>query len=162
MPLTSPAQWRTVHWFVLAAVIAAFDLATKEWASAVLVLHRPVEILPFLNLTLIHNPGAAFGILADSGDLQRWLFVAVTTGLGGFIAWWLAHGARGKPLLSASLALILGGAVGNLVDRVRFGHVVDFLDFHAFGWHWPAFNLADAAITCGALLLVAITLLGRD
>lgn len=153
---------RPWHWFVLAGVIMIADLITKEWASATLVLHQPVEVLPFFNLTLVHNPGAAFGILADHPGWQRWFFIALTAIIGGVIAWWLAHGARGKVWLSASLAMILGGALGNLVDRVRFGYVVDFLDVHAFGWHWPAFNIADAAITCGAILLIVITLTGHD
>jgi len=153
---------RPWHWFVLAGVIMIADLVTKEWASATLVLHQPVEVLPFFNLTLVHNPGAAFGILADHPGWQRWFFIALTAIIGGVIAWWLAHGARGKIGLSAALAMILGGALGNLVDRVRFGYVVDFLDVHAFGWHWPAFNIADAAITCGAILLIVITLTGRD
>ncbi len=160
--LPSPSLWRPWHWFVLAAVIVVLDLVTKTWADAALTLRRPVEVLPFLNLTLVYNPGAAFGILADAGDWQRWFLIGVTILLGGFIAGWLARGARGKAWLSAALALILAGAIGNLIDRLLFGHVIDFIDIHAFGWHWPAFNVADMAITCGALLLIVLTLLGRE
>lgn len=156
------SAWRPGHWFAFAGVITAVDLITKEWASAALTLHRPVEVLPFVNLTLVHNPGAAFGILTDAGDWVRWFFIVLTIAIALFIGWWLARGARGKVELSAALSLILAGAIGNLVDRVRFGYVVDFLDIHAFGWHWPAFNVADAAITCGAILLIVLTLLGRD
>ena len=160
--LLHPGAWWPRHWFALAAVIAAADWATKAWADAALMLHRPVEVLPFLNFTLVYNPGAAFGILADAGDWQRWLLVVITAALAAFLAVWLAWGARGKAWLSAALALLLAGAIGNLIDRVRFGHVIDFIDVHAFGWHWPAFNIADAAITCGALLLIVLTLLGRE
>jgi len=162
MNALQPTRWRPLHWFALAGVVAALDLATKAWVSAALGPHQRVEVLPFFNLVLVHNPGAAFSVLADAGGWQRWLFTALTFGIGAAIAWWLAHGARGKPWLSAALALILSGAIGNGIDRLRFGHVVDFLDFHAFGWHWPAFNVADSAITCGAVLLVVLTLIGRD
>lgn len=161
MPMTNK-PWRTAYWFGLALLITALDWVTKAWAMAALTLHQRVEILPFFNLTLIHNPGAAFGLFANGGELRHWFFLVVTIGLSGVIAVWLATGTRDKPLLAGALTLVLGGALGNLIDRIRFGYVIDFLDFHAFGWHWPAFNVADAAITCGALLLITSTLLGRD
>lgn len=161
MSVLSPRRWRPAHWFALAAAIAALDLVTKEWASAALTLHQRVEVWPFFNFTLVHNPGAAFSFLADGGGAQRWFFIALTIILTGIIGWWLAH-TRDRGWLSAALALVLGGAVGNLVDRVRFGYVVDFLDFHFAGWHWPAFNIADAAISCGAVLLIVITVMNRE
>lgn len=151
----------SLPWFGLAAAITVVDQFTKWWALAALALHRPVTVLPFFNLTLVHNEGAAFSFLAGAGGWQRWLFVAVALVVAAIVAAWLARGGHRHAGLATALALILGGAAGNVVDRVRFGHVVDFLDFHAAGWHWPAFNIADAGITCGVVLLVALSLSGR-
>lgn len=151
----------SLRWFGLAAGIVLVDQITKWWALAALALHRPVAVLPFFNLTLVHNDGAAFSFLAGAGGWQRWLFVVVTLAVAAVIAAWLARSGHRHAGLATALALILGGAVGNLIDRLRFGYVVDFLDFHAAGWHWPAFNVADAGITCGVVLLVALSLSGR-
>ena len=141
----------------IAGLVLALDQATKVWAERTLTLYAPVEVTSFFNLTLIYNPGAAFSLLSTAGGWQRWALSAVAVGVGLLIVAWLARLPRQAWLQVASLGLILGGAIGNLVDRVRVGMVVDFLDFHYAGMHWPAFNIADAAITGGALLVVIAT-----
>ncbi len=157
-PLGGPAA----RAFGLAAVIVILDQVTKLWAVSALELYRSVEILPFFNLTLLHNTGAAFSFLADAGGWQRWFFVGLTVIIATGVAIWLARLPVHERFTRASLTLILGGAIGNLIDRIRLGYVIDFLDFHAAGWHWPAFNVADAAISCGAVLLIVFGLLGRS
>lgn len=141
--------WR---WLAVAAAIIIADRVTKAW---VLAAFRPGEQLPvtgFFNLTLAFNPGAAFSFLAGADGWQRWLFTAIAVAASGVILWLLARG--GRALYCLGLALILGGALGNLWDRVTLGTVVDFLLFHYRGWAYPAFNVADSAITCGAALLI--------
>jgi signal peptidase II len=148
--------------FGVAAAIVIIDQITKLWAVSALELYRSVEILPFFNLTLLHNTGAAFSFLADAGGWQRWFFVVLTIVIATGVAIWLTRLTVEERITRACLALILGGAIGNLIDRIRLGYVIDFLDFHAAGWHWPAFNVADAAISCGAVMLVVFGLLGRS
>ena len=153
---------RSVPWFLLAAVITVADQISKAIALAGLVRHDPVPVLPFFNLTMVHNTGAAFSFLAGAGGWQRWFFITLTIVISVAIGVWLARGASRRPPTATALALVLGGALGNLIDRIRFGYVIDFLDFHAAGWHWPAFNIADAAISVGALLLAFLALTGRE
>jgi signal peptidase II len=151
---------RSLPWFLLAAGIVVCDQAAK-WL--VLAKFAPGQVLPvtgFFNLVLVFNRGAAFSFLASAPGWQGPLFVAIALAAAAIISVLLIRGP-GRSLWCLSLALILGGALGNLVDRLRFGQVVDFLDFHAFGWHWPAFNVADSAITVGAALLILEGLLGR-
>ncbi len=151
-----------VPWLALALALVVADQLTKAWVLAALTPYEPVAVTPFFNLVLVHNTGAAFSLLADAGGWQRWFFVVLTLVIAAIVATWLwrsAHAQRATPL---ALALVLGGAIGNLIDRLRFGHVIDFLDFHVAGWHWPAFNLADSAISCGAVLLVVLALAGRE
>ncbi len=143
-----------LRWLWLSAAVLAADQLTKRWAVSALDPARPLEVLPFLNLRLGRNPGAAFSLLSDAGGWQRWLFIALAVVVAVGIVIWLARLGREERLLGAALALVLGGALGNLWDRVVDGAVVDFLDLHAAGWHWPAFNLADSAITLGAVILV--------
>lgn len=146
-------------WLLLAAVITALDLLTKQLAMHYLTLYRPVELLSWLNLTLGHNTGAAFSFLAGGSGWQRW-FLTITTSLIVIVLliwlWRLPHRAR---LLPTSLALIIGGAMGNLIDRLRFGYVIDFIDVHYHDWHWPIFNLADSAIVVGAFVLIIDSLI---
>ncbi|MDZ7748177.1 MAG: signal peptidase II [Halofilum sp. (in: g-proteobacteria)] len=153
---------RSMPWFAGAAAIAVADQLAKLAAVHALVLHDPVAVLPFLNLTLVHNTGAAFSFLAGAGGWQRGFFIVLTLVIGAVIAVWLARSAWRNRATATALTLILGGAVGNLVDRVRLGYVIDFVDLHAAGWHWPAFNVADAAISCGAVLLAVLALTGRE
>lgn len=148
---------RSLPWFGLAAAIVILDQIVKWWALAALEFQQPVEVLPFFNLTLVFNRGAAFSFLAGAGGWQRLFFIGLALMIAAALAVWLARSGWRQRGLAATLALILGGAVGNVLDRVRFGYVVDFLDFHAFGWHWPAFNVADAAITVGAIGLLILS-----
>ena len=153
-------------WLALAAAIVLADQASKGQIRAQLGV--PGQVLPltgFFNLVLAYNRGAAFSMLNDAGGWQGPLFQAIALLASGVIVWILAGHWRQR-LLATALALILGGALGNLTDRLRFGHVIDFLDFHWTwldaifpGGHFPAFNLADSAITCGAALLILDELL---
>ena len=148
---TVQARYRIL--FALAALVTAADQLTKALVTAYIPLHRPVEVIPgFFDLVHLHNRGAAFGFLNRSDiEWQFWLFLGATA----FALWaivTLTRNARHDPLLFSGLGLILGGAIGNLVDRLRYRAVLDFLDFYLGDWHWPAFNVADAGICVGALL----------
>lgn len=140
-------------WLAFSAIVIVLDQLTKHWVSQSLALREVVPVLPSFNLVLAHNTGAAFSFLAAAGGWQRGFFIAIAA-VASVVIVHLLRRHPGQRLFSLALALILGGALGNLIDRIRFGHVVDFLDFYVQGWHWPAFNVADMAITCGAALLV--------
>lgn len=146
---------RLLPWLAAAGLVALLDQLTKLWALAALAPHRPVAVLPFLSWTLVFNQGAAFSFLAGAGGWQRWLLAGAALAIAAVLLVWLARlPARGQRLEKAALALVLGGALGNLIDRLARGHVVDFVDLHWGSWHFPAFNLADSAITLGAFLLL--------
>lgn len=145
---------RNSLWLVLSGVIIVLDIWTKNLASTQLQYARPVEILPILNFTLLHNPGAAFSFLSDAGGWQRWFFTVISTVVSVVLLVWLLRLQRNEKLLALSLALILGGAIGNLYDRVSLGYVVDFISVHYAGWYFPAFNIADSAISVGAVLMI--------
>lgn len=155
-----PGPGTALAWLWLSLAVLVADLASKELALALLEPGRPVPVLPVLNWTLVFNPGAAFSFLGDAGGWQRWLFSGLALVVSVLLVVWLRQTPREQRWLAAAYALILGGAVGNLVDRLRHGHVVDFVDAHWRGWHFPAFNIADAAITCGAAILIALILFG--
>jgi signal peptidase II len=148
-----------LHYFFVSGLIVALDQALKNFMSSLLLLCEPgvcqsIQILPFFKLTLLHNTGAAFSFLADAGGWQRSFLVLVSSAVSLFLAGWLFRVYRQQPLLSWSLSLILGGAIGNLLDRAAQGYVVDFLVFYYDRFYFPAFNLADAAIFVGAVLLI--------
>lgn len=147
-------SWCKIRWLSLAAVVVVLDQLTKRWVVARLRLHESVDVLPFFRLTLVRNPGAAFSFLAEAGGWQRWLFLGLAVAASCAILVWLWRLDDEKALEGAGLSLILGGAIGNFIDRARFGYVIDFLDVYYQHWHWPAFNLADAAITLGVTLLL--------
>lgn len=152
---------KATPWFALAAVVVFADQLSK-WA--VLTSFAPGARLPvtgFFNLVLVYNRGAAFSLLAGLPGWQTPLFVAIAAAAIVVVTVLLVR-SPGRRTFCAGLALILGGALGNVIDRLRFGHVVDFLDFHALGWHWPAFNVADSAITVGAGLLIVESFLQRS
>ena len=151
--LASDGSRMEVLWFTLAAIVVALDQLTKWLALAGLALGQPVGLAPFLNLALAFNRGAAFSFLAGQDGWQSTLFALLAVVAAGVISVLIWRNPA-RRLFCAGLALILGGALGNLVDRLRLGQVVDFLDFHAFGAHWPTFNIADSAITIGAALLI--------
>jgi signal peptidase II len=140
-------------WLGIAAIVVLLDQVTKITMARLLAYGQSEPVTSFFNLVMVYNPGAAFSFLADSGGWQRWFFSALALGVSIFIVWMLGKNASQR-LFCWSLSLILGGAVGNLIDRLAYGHVIDFLDFHVGGWHWPAFNVADSAITVGAALFV--------
>ncbi len=145
---------RNLRWLALSLLVLVLDLWTKSLASSELVYARPVEILPMLNFTLLHNTGAAFSFLSDAGGWQRWFFTAVSAIVSVVLVVWLGRLQPREKWLALSLALILGGAVGNLYDRVTLGYVVDFISVHYNNWYFPAFNIADSAITAGAAVML--------
>lgn len=140
-------------WLALAAAIVAADQLSKYAAVVHLVANKAIEVTSFFNLVLVYNAGAAFSFLSDAAGWQRLLFIAIAA----IASVWIVYLLRKYPhqrLFALALSLVLAGAIGNLIDRIRVGAVIDFLDFHALGYHWPAFNVADSAITCGAALLI--------
>ncbi len=137
----------------LAVFVLVADQLSKLWAQRALV-HGEVVLTPFFNFALAYNTGAAFGFLSGASGWQNFFFVAVAIAVGAVIIVMLRRLKPGDTLVAAALWLILGGAIGNLADRLRLGHVVDFLDFHLGGWHFWTFNVADSAITIGAALLI--------
>ena len=139
-------------WCSLAVVIV--DQSTKLAAVKVLDPASSLELTSTLDFVLAYNTGAAFSILSTAGGWQRWLFIGLALAICAFIIHWLRDLPRNARWISLALSLVLGGAVGNVIDRVRIGAVVDFIDFHVGDWHWPAFNMADSAICIGAALLV--------
>jgi len=145
-----------LRWIWLAVVILLLDQVTKQIALAQLTLHEPVTLLPFLNFTLVYNKGAAFGFLSSASGWQNAFFIVVALIACGVILYLLRQSR--ERMFSVALVLVLGGAIGNLVDRFIYGYVIDFVDVYYQSWHWPAFNIADSAITVGALLLVFNTL----
>ncbi|MDN5849565.1 MAG: signal peptidase II [Nitrococcus sp.] len=147
---------------LVAAAVIIVDQLTKFLAEIGLVPYQPVPLLPFFNLTLSYNRGAAFSLLADQGGWQRWLLIGVAICVCAFLLRWLAQLRRRERWLALVLGLILGGALGNAIGRLRYGYVIDFIDVHYGHWHWPAFNIADSAITLGvAWLVVSLLLEGR-
>jgi len=149
------------HWYALAGLVVVLDQISKWIVLANIELGQTVYVAPFWNWVLTYNPGAAFSFLADQPGWQRWFFTALALAVSGWIALELRRHPEHK-LLSLALALIMGGALGNVIDRVRFGAVVDFIQWHAAGYYWPAFNVADSAITVGAILLAFSTLTATD
>lgn len=152
-----------LRWLWLSAVVIVLDQATKYLASGLLDYGVPVPVLPFFNLTLAHNPGAAFSFLAEASGWQRWFFIGIALVVSVLIVGWMKRLSPRENWLAAALALILGGAIGNVIDRVMYGYVVDFIDLYYGAWHWPAFNIADSAITVGvAIMLIDSLLFSRE
>jgi signal peptidase II len=148
-------EWSKVgRWYSLAVLIVVLDQLTKQWVSSSFSYGESLELLPFLNLTLVHNMGAAFSFLSDAGGWQRWFFAIVSLIVSVVLIFWLSRLPARQYLLATALALVLGGAIGNLWDRVFLGYVVDFIDIFYQKHHWPAFNIADTSITVGAILLI--------
>ena len=152
---------RAAPWFVAAAVIVLADQLVKWVVLSQLRPGEPIAVTGFFNLVLVFNKGAAFSFLAAAQGWQTLFFAAIAIVASVVISFLIVR-HRNKTLFCTGLALILGGALGNLYDRVVYGHVVDFLDFHAAGWHWPAFNVADSAITLGAVALILESFLHRE
>ena len=141
------------RWLALSALVIVLDQLSKAWITRHFAFGEIDTVLSVFNLVLAHNTGAAFSFLNDAGGVQRWLFSIIAIAASAWIIWLLRrHSAQ--VLFALALSMILGGALGNLIDRLQFGYVVDFLSFHWNDYYFPAFNLADSAITCGAFLLI--------
>ncbi|WP_367241208.1 signal peptidase II [Colwellia sp.] len=143
-----------LRWLWLTLLCLIIDQVSKQWVAGTFDYRETLSVLPFFNLTYVHNPGAAFSFLADQGGWQRWFFTAIAAIASIVFLVWMAKTPKQQRLLSIAFALILSGAVGNLIDRVLFGYVIDFLDFHWAGFHFAAFNIADSVIFIGAALMI--------
>ena len=155
MAVVNSSRTRWVFFLVaLAVVLLILDLLTKELTLRHMAFGEAIGLTSFLRFVHIHNSGAAFGMLANQGLWAQWFLILTGLLICVWIVWRLCHPRRGEALFEIGLALVLGGALGNLTDRFRFGYVVDFIDFHYQGWHWPAFNLADTVITLGVIVLL--------
>jgi signal peptidase II len=143
-----------LKWLWLTGLAVALDQASKLAIDASMQLYQSIELIPFFNLTYVRNTGAAFSFLSEAGGWQRWFFAVLAAIISMVLVVWLAKLKKHEILMAASLSLILGGAIGNLIDRVLYGYVIDFLDVYYQAWHWPAFNVADSAITLGVILML--------
>lgn len=150
---SSPGYTGLGRWLFAAFMLILLDQVTKIGFDHALLYGQRVQIFPFFDFTLLYNKGAAFSFLADQAGWQRWFFTTLGIGASVFIVW-MMHKHRAQHRFMLALTLILGGAIGNVIDRIAYGHVVDFLLFYWHQWHYPAFNVADMGITVGAILLV--------
>ena len=152
-----------LKWLWLSLAVFILDQGSKLAVADAMQLYESIPVMPSLNLTYVHNTGAAFSFLSNAGGWQRWFFAGLAATISIGITVWLSQLQKHEALLAAALSLILGGAVGNLIDRLIYGYVIDFIDVYYQDWHWPAFNIADSAITVGVMLMVAETLgLGKS
>ena len=146
---------KKLRWLWLSLLVIALDQLTKHVVVSHMSLGQLMEVFPFFGWTLAYNYGAAFSFLHDAGGWQRWFFAGIALAVSVGVVWWLTRlPERGARFLACALALVLGGAIGNLYDRMTLGYVVDFILVHYQGWNFPAFNVADSAITVGAIMLV--------
>lgn len=151
MPERADFSW--LRWLLLSLVVFVLDQASKYAITASFQFGESKYVLPFFNLVLAYNTGAAFSFLANASGWQREFFIVVTVTISLVLLWMLRRNHRNR-LLATALSLVIGGALGNLYDRVLHGHVVDFIQWHVAGYYWPAFNIADSAICVGAALLI--------
>jgi len=152
---------KTQHWYALAALIVVLDQLSKWVVLGNITQGEVIYVTSFWNWVLTFNPGAAFSFLADQPGWQRWFFTVLALAVSGWIAFELKKHPEQK-LMALALTLVMGGALGNVIDRVRFGAVVDFIQWHAAGFYWPAFNVADSAISVGAVLLIIASLTHKE
>ena len=143
-----------LKWLWLSLLAVILDQGSKLAITSSMQLYQSIQIMPYFNLTYVHNTGAAFSFLSEAGGWQRWFFAGLALVISGVIAVWLARLKQHETLLAVALSLVLGGAIGNLIDRLAYGYVIDFLDVYYQTWHWPAFNIADSAITLGVILML--------
>jgi signal peptidase II len=141
-------------WLWLSVLVVVVDQLTKRLVDTSMQLYQSVELVPFFQLTYLRNQGAAFSFLAGAGGWQRWFFISLAVAASALICFWLKRMDKERRWEAAAWALVLGGALGNLIDRVVYGYVIDFLDVYYGQWHWPAFNVADSAITVGVAMLL--------
>jgi len=154
LPSIKKGESSALIWLWLSLFIVVLDQITKIGISASLELYQSIPIMPSFNLTLLHNKGAAWSILATAGGWQRWFLGGVAIIVIAIITAWLNRIKRQEYWLASALALVIGGAVGNVIDRIIYGYVVDFIDIYYQTWHWPAFNIADSAITVGIFIFL--------
>jgi signal peptidase II len=143
-----------LKWLWVSFLALVLDQVSKIAVTNSMELRESIDIMPFFNLTYVRNTGAAFSFLADAGGWQRWLFAGLALIISVAIGIWMTRLKQQEVLLAVALSLVLGGAVGNLIDRVAYGYVIDFLDVYYQSWHWPAFNIADSAICVGVFLML--------
>jgi signal peptidase II len=143
-----------LKWLWVSVLSLLLDQASKLAVDGSMQLFESIPLLPYFNLTYVHNTGAAFSFLSDAGGWQRWLFAGLAVVMSSIIGLWLARLKQHETLMAVALALVLGGAIGNLIDRVAYGYVIDFLDVYYQDWHWPAFNIADSVICVGVALML--------
>ncbi|MDD5033974.1 MAG: signal peptidase II [Methylococcaceae bacterium] len=143
-----------LKWLWLSALVIVLDQASKLLVDASLQLYETIELLPFFQLTYLRNPGASFSLLAHAGGWQRWLFVGIASTASIAMIYWLKRLPKDRRWEAAAWAMVLGGALGNLIDRLVYGYVIDFLDFFYQNWHFPPFNVADSAINVGVGMLI--------
>lgn len=143
-----------LKWLWISLLALILDQISKIAVDNSMRLYESISIMPFFNLTYVHNTGAAFSFLAHAGGWQRWLFAGLALIISMMIGIWITRLKQQEVLLAVALSLVLGGAVGNLIDRVCYGYVIDFLDVYYKAWHWPAFNIADSAICVGVFLML--------
>lgn len=154
-------SYGALKWLWLSVLVIVLDLLTKSIASHYLVLHQPVAVFPGFNWTLMHNTGAAFSFLSNETGWQRWFFMMISIAVSIGIVIWMKRLQSNQVWLAVSLAFIIGGALGNAWDRLTLGYVVDFIEVYYDRWSWPAFNVADSAISVGAVMLIIDSLRGN-
>ncbi|WP_258872591.1 signal peptidase II [Thalassotalea euphylliae] len=158
---SSPFSSTGLKWLWLTVLFLIIDQVTKHWVAGTFNLYESIAVMPYFNLTYVHNEGAAFSFLADQGGWQRWFFTAIAALASGLFIYWLSKTPASNRILGVGFALMLSGALGNLIDRVLFGYVIDFLDFYVGKSHWPAFNIADSVIFVGAALMIYDSFFGQ-
>ncbi len=151
-----------LKWLGLSALALVLDQASKLAITSTMQLHDSIALIPSLNLTYVHNTGASFSFLSDAGGWQRWLFAGLAIVISTSLTVWLARLQKYETLLAAAIALVLGGAIGNLIDRLAYGYVIDFVDFYIGSWHFAIFNIADAAISIGVGLMLLESFMGKE
>jgi signal peptidase II len=147
-------DFKMLKWLWLSLLAVILDQWSKLAIAGSMQLYQSIPIMPYFNLTYVHNTGAAFSFLSEAGGWQRWFFTGLALVISAVIVVWLARLKPHETLLAVALSLVLGGAIGNLIDRLAYGYVIDFLDVYYQTWHWPAFNIADSAITLGVILML--------
>ncbi len=143
-----------LKWLTLSVLVLFLDQASKWLVVQSMQLYQSIPLMPGFNLTYVHNTGAAFSLLSEAGGWQRWFFAFIALAISVILTLWLMRLKQHETLMAAALSLILGGAIGNLVDRLLYGYVIDFLDLYYQNWHWPAFNIADSAICVGVAFML--------
>ena len=143
-----------LKWLSLSVVVVLLDQLTKYIATISLVMYKPIAVMPMFNWTLMHNPGAAFSFLHDAGGWQRWFFSIIAVVVSAVITLWIKRLEQHEKWQAIALAFILGGAIGNVIDRIWLGYVIDFIEVYYQHWYFPAFNIADSAITIGVAMII--------